>query len=229
MFVRIKRKITLLACAGMMSYMAIGQNALLKTAEHHFENLSFIKAIDAYEQALKKKGISEPEKFVAMKNLAESYLKVKDAVNAERVLRDLIGTSSDFSGDKAKVLLDYAQALASNAKYKESQEQYQKYLAVAENDTRAKGFSKLYNDVSVLSKNASCYKVDYLTINTNAADFSPTKYQNGLIFVSNRRNTNGVRRVFTWNNTPFLDLYHLEDIAYLSSTEAGLGGGRKCF
>ena len=225
MFVRIKRKITLLACAGMMSYMAIGQNTLLKTAEHHFENLSFIKAIDAYEQALKKKGISEPEKFVAMKNLAESYLKVKDAVNAERVLRDLIGTSSDFSGDKAKVLLDYAQALASNAKYKESQEQYQKYLAVAENDTRAKGFSKLYNDVSVLSKNASCYKVDYLTINTNAADFSPTKYQNGLIFVSNRRNTNGVRRVFTWNNTPFLDLYHLEDIAYLSSTEAGLGGG----
>jgi outer membrane protein OmpA-like peptidoglycan-associated protein/tetratricopeptide (TPR) repeat protein len=225
MFVRIKRKITLLACAVLMSYMAIGQNALIKTGDHHFENLSYIKAIDAYEQALKKKGISEGEKFSAMRNLAESYLKVKDAVNAERVLHDLVGSSTDFTGDKAKILMDYAQALASNAKYKESQEQYQKYLSIVDNDTRAKGFSKLYNDVSVLSKNAACYKVDYLSINTNAADFSPTNYQNGLIFVSNRRNTSGVRRVFTWNNTPFLDLYHLEDIAYLSATEAGLGGG----
>lgn len=225
MFVRIKRKITILVCAALMSHMAIGQNTLLKTAHHHFDNLSYIKAIDAYEQALKKKGISEVEKFSAMKNLSESYLKLKDAVNAERVLRDLVSSSSDFSGDRAKVLMDYAQALASNAKYKESQEQYQKYLAIVDNDTRAKGFSKLYNDVSVLSKNAACYKVDYLSINTNAADFSPTNYQNGLIFVSNRRSSSGVRRVFNWNDTPFLDLYHLEDIAYLSATEAGLGGG----
>ncbi|CAN1537182.1 OmpA-like domain [Spirosomataceae bacterium] len=225
MFIRIKRKIALLVCVGLVSYMAIGQNALLKTAQHHFDNLSYIKAIDAYEQALKKKGISEGEKFSAMKNLSESYLKVKDAVNAERVLRDLVSSSSDFSGDRAKVLMNYAQALASNAKYKESQEQYQKYLAIVDNDIIAKGFSKLYDDVSVLSKNAACYKVDYLSINTNAADFSPTNYQNGLIFVSNRRNTSGIRRVFSWDNSPFLDLYHLEDIAYLSATEAGLGGG----
>ena len=225
MFIRIKRKIALLVCVGLVSYMAIGQNALLKTAQHHFDNLSYIKAIDAYEQALKKKGISEGEKFSAMKNLSESYLKVKDGVNAERVLRDLVSSSSDFSGDRAKVLMNYAQALASNAKYKESQEQYQKYLAIVDNDIIAKGFSKLYDDVSVLSKNAACYKVDYLSINTNAADFSPTNYQNGLIFVSNRRNTSGIRRVFSWDNSPFLDLYHLEDIAYLSATEAGLGGG----
>jgi outer membrane protein OmpA-like peptidoglycan-associated protein len=225
MFIRIKRKIALLVCVGLVSYMAMGQNALLKTAQHHFDNLSYVRAIDAYEQALKKKGISGGEKFSAMKNLSESYLKVKDAVNAERVLRDLVSSSSDFSGDRAKVLMDYAQALASNAKYKESQEQYQKYLAIVDNDIIAKGFSKLYDDVSVLSKNAACYKVDYLSINTNAADFSPTNYQNGLIFVSNRRNTSGIRRVFSWDNSPFLDLYHLEDIAYLSATEAGLGGG----
>ena len=225
MFVSIKRNITLLAFASLFSLMSYGQNALLKTAEHHFDNLSYMKAIDAYEQALKKKGISEPEKFLAMKNLSESYLKIKDAVNAERVLRELVTSSSDFSGDKAKVIMSYAQALASNAKYKESQEQFQKYLSLVDNDPRAKGFSKLYNDISVLSKNAACYKVDYLSINTTAADFSPTYYQNGLIFVSNRRSTSGVRRVFTWNNTPFLDLYHLEDIAYLSASEAGLGGG----
>jgi outer membrane protein OmpA-like peptidoglycan-associated protein len=225
MFIRIKRKIAFMALLGSICFQTYGQNALLKTAEHHFDNLSFAKAIDAYEQALKKKGISEIEKFSALKNLAESYLKVKDSQNAERVLRELVSGSSDFSGERSSVLLSYAQTLASNSKYKESQNQYQKYLQIIDNDPRAKGFSKLYNDVSVLSKNAACYKVDYLSINTTASDFSPTKYQNGLIFVSNRRNTTGVRRVFTWNNTPFLDLYHLDDIAYLSGTEAGVGGG----
>jgi outer membrane protein OmpA-like peptidoglycan-associated protein len=229
MIVRIKTRIALLFCAALMSFASIGQNALLKTAEHHFDNLSFVKAIDAYEQVLQKKGLSAADKFKAQKNLAESYLKVKDSPNAERILRDLVQSTSDFSGDNAKVLLTYAQTLASNAKYSESQEQYEKYMGIVESDPRGKGFSKLYNDISVLSKNAACYKVDYLSINTTAADFSPSYYQNGLIFVSNRRNTTGVRRVFNWNNTPFLDLYHLDDIAYLSASEAGLGGGGTSF
>jgi outer membrane protein OmpA-like peptidoglycan-associated protein len=225
MFVKIKRKITLLTLAAWISIMANGQNLLIKAAEHHFENLSFVKAIDAYEQVLKKKGITEAEKFSVMKNLSQSYTKVKDAVNAERILRELVSSSSDFSVDNASVILNYAQVLASNGKYKESQEQYQKYLGIVDNDTRAIGFSKLYNDANVLSKNAACYKVDYLSINTNAADFSPTSYQNGLVFVSNRQNSYGIRRAFNWNNTPFLDLYHLEDVAYLSASDAGLGGG----
>ncbi len=225
MIVRIKKNYMLLVCLVALSLATTAQTALLKTAEHYFDDLSYVKAIDAYEQLLKKKGLSESDKLVVLKNLSTSYLKVKDAVNAERVLRELVGSSSDFSGDNSKILLNYAQALASNAKYKESQEQYQKYLETGEADSRLIGFSKLYDDVSVLSKNAACYKVDYLSINTNAADFSPTYYQNGLIFVSNRRNSSGIRRVFSWNNTPFLDLYHLEDVAMLSGNEASLGGG----
>src|SRR5690606_20243263 len=101
-------------------------------------------------------------------------------------------------------------ALASNSKYKESQEQFDNYLLLVEDDERAKGFSRLYGDVSVLARNIDCYKVDYLSINTTAADFSPVKYQNGLVFVSNRQNAAGLRRVFEWNNSPFLDLYHLD-------------------
>lgn len=227
MLVKLYKKLGLLAIALLISNLIIAQNALIKTAEHHFENLAYGKAIDAYEQALKKKGISGDSKAKALRHLGESYMKVKDAPNAERVLRELVASSSDFSGDNSRILLMYAQALASNSKYKESQEQYQKYMSVIDSDPRGKGFSKLYNDVNILSKNAACYKVDYLSINTNAADFSPTKYQNGLVFVSNRDNTNGIRRVFTWNNTPFLDLYHLEDVSFLSSNQAGLGGGSK--
>lgn len=204
--------------------VAKGQGVLIKTANHYFESMSYVKAIEAYEEILKKKNVSEADKTQVMQSLAESYLKIKDGVNAERVLGTLVNSGVDLGESRASVLLAYAKALASNAKYKESQEQFENYLVIADEDKKAKGFSKLYNDISVLAKNADCYKVDYLTINTNVSDFSPTKYQNGLIFVSNRKNSNGIRRVFEWNNTPFLDLYYLDEVSKLGTTEATLGG-----
>lgn len=209
-----------LVCAQVVS----AQNVLIKTANHHYESMSYIKAITAYEEVLKKKNISDVEKVMVMKNLAESYLKVKDAVNAERVLQSLLNSGIDLGADKANLTLSYARALASNSKYKESQEQFDNYLLLVENDERAKGFSRLYEDISVLARNVDCYKVDYLSINTSASDFSPVKYQNGLVFVSNRKSSGGLRRVFEWNNSPFLDLYHLDEISKISSGEAGLGG-----
>lgn len=202
------------------------QEALLKAAEHHYESLSYIKAIDAFEAALSKKGITEQQKLAARIKLADSYNKIKDTQSAERVYREIFeGNTGDISDEKVAASLKYAQVLASNGKYKEAQEMYDKYTRKVDDDPRGKGFSKLYNDVSVLSKNANCYKVDYLSINTNSSDFSPSYYKNGLVFVSNRRSTVGVRRVFGWNDTPFLDLYFLDDISAIGGKAAGLGTG----
>lgn len=208
----------------LLAQVVSAQSVLIKTANHYYESMSYMKAITAYEEVLKKKNISDVEKVLVMKNLSESYLKVKDAVNAERVLQSLLNSGIDLGADRANLTLSYARALASNSKYKESQEQFDNYLLLVDNDDRAKGFSKLYEDISVLAKNVDCYKVDYLSINTSAADFSPVKYQNGLVFVSNRKTSGGVKRVFEWNNSPFLDLYHLDELAKVSTGEAGLGG-----
>ncbi|MCD8539137.1 MAG: flagellar motor protein MotB, partial [Leadbetterella sp.] len=138
-----------LLCAGGIS----AQSVLIKTANHYYESLSYIKAITAYEEVLKKKNVSDIEKVLVMKNLAESYLKVKDAVNAERVLQSLLNSGLDLGADRANLTLSYARALASNSKYRESQEQFDNYLLLVENDERAKGFSRLYEDISVLAKN----------------------------------------------------------------------------
>ena len=201
------------------------QEALLKAAEHHYESLSYIKAIDAYESALTKKGLTDQQKLAAKIKLADSYNKIKDSQNAERIYREIFDGGGELSDDKVAVSIKYAQVLASNGKYREAQEMYDKYTRKVEDDPRGKGFSKLYNDVAVLSKNANCYKVDYLSINTNSSDFSPSYYKNGLVFVSNRRTSTGVRRVFGWNDTPFLDLYFLDDISVIGGQAAGLGTG----
>lgn len=226
MFVRKNIK-TLVAAAliGVSSVSGLqAQDALLKTGNHHYESLCFLKAIDAYEQAFLKSKLTGNEATIAKIRLAESYANVKDMQNAERVFREVVESGIDLSGENAIVCLKYAQALASNGKYREAQTMYDEYNKKVADDPRGKGFSKLYNDVSVLSKNANCYKVDYLSVNTNASEFSPSYYQNGLVFVSNRTSEIGVKRVFNWNETPFLDLFHLEDISLLGTAAAGLGG-----
>lgn len=220
-----KKIIGALVVAALLGGSVKAQDALLKTGEHHYESLCYVKAIDAFEAALKKKGLTDQQKLAAKIKLGDSYCKVKDSQNAERVYAEVISTAGDLSGENIAVCLKYAQVLASNGKYREAQEMYDKYTRKVEDDPRGKGFSKLYNDVSVLSKNANCYKVDYLSINTNSADFSPAYYKNGMVFVSNRHNSVGVRRVFNWNETPFLDLFFLDDVSAIGGQAAGLGTG----
>jgi len=48
------------------------QEALLKTAEHHYESLSYVKAIDAFEAALNKKGLTNQQKLAAKIKLGDS-------------------------------------------------------------------------------------------------------------------------------------------------------------
>jgi len=185
---------------------ATAQQSLIKIAEHHYGNLSYVKAIDAFEQSLQKKGMELGESTSVRIKLADSYSKLEDNANAERVFRELFSAGTELSGDNSIVYLKYAQVLAGNGKYQESQAMYDLYNQKVQNDPRGKGFSKLYNDITILSKNANCYKVDYLSINTTASDFSPSYFRNGLVFVSNRSNSSGVKRVFQWSQTPFLDL-----------------------
>ena len=195
----------------------------LKEAESEFNNMSYLNAAEMFEQSLKGK-ISDSEKQSARVKLAYAYRQIHDSQNAERVYREIIGGGAQLSGDASKVYLYYAQALASNGKYKDSQEAYEQYAKVESADKRSGGFQKLYKSVEVLNKNAACYKLEYLSINTDKADFSPMYYKNGLVFSSGRTEGLGLKRIFSWDNSRFLDIYYLSDINQLTASAAGLGG-----
>ncbi len=195
----------------------------LKDAEYEFNKMSYLNAAEMFEQVLKGK-LSDSEKQSARMKLAYAYRQIHDSQNTERVYRELISGGSQLSGDASKVYLYYAQALASNGKYKDSQEAYDKYAKVETADKRSGGFQKLYKNVETLNKNAACYKVDYLSINSDKADFSPMYYKNGLVFNSSRTEGTGLKRVFCWDNSRFLDMYYLTDVSSLTASAAGLGG-----
>jgi len=199
------------------------QESLVKVAEKHYQGLAYSKAIEVYERALSK-NLPKDQATTAKINLADAYYKVKDYANAERHLRDVISSQTA----NGPVILRYAQVLAANGKYKEAQTYYQNYAQTLAGPAAApaQGFAKLYNNVDALSKNAACYQVNYLAINTTASDFSPAYYKEGLVFVSNRQIGTTVRRVFAWNGSPFLDLYHLDNLSAIGDGQtASLGSG----
>ncbi|GAB3992719.1 hypothetical protein GCM10028807_26210 [Spirosoma daeguense] len=218
------RTVSLIGLLWLFITQSIAQS-LIKQGDRQFDQLAYAKAVELYEKALSSSEKSnEAELKDAKAKLGYSYQQLRDTQNAERIYRDLIGDGS-LSNDYAKCYLYYAQVLASNGKYREAQTAYEKYGKIQESDKRSPSFTKLYKDVSALTRNAGSYKVEYLKMNTKKAEFSPMFYRDGLVFVSTGHGGNGVKRVFKWNNSPFLDLYYLPDLSSIRVDKASSLGG----
>lgn len=198
----------------------------IQQADKEYNALTYLKAVTLYEEALGTSTLNAGETLSAQAKLAYCYRQLKDTPNSERVLRQLISDyGQDLPPEYVNCYLHYAQALASNGKYKEAQETYEKYNALNSEDRRGTSFSKLYNNVALLTKNAGSYKIERLSINSSAADFSPVYYKDGLVFVSGRDEALAIKRVFSWDESSFLDLYYLPNLKKIKGQPAASLGG----
>jgi outer membrane protein OmpA-like peptidoglycan-associated protein len=194
---------------------------MLQKADTQYGALGYTKAIELYEIALKKpKGLTDEELIKAKLNLALSYKQVKDYQNAERAFRDVLSGNPILKGEDIKAYRTFAQVLTSNGKFPEANQYWQKFNELQEQDKRGIEFVKLNSNREALERNAGSYKIEYIGINSSSADFSPVYYKKGLVFVSGRSANSGIRRVFNWDSSSFLDLFYLEDIKAIG-TETG--------
>lgn len=221
----------LLVLAFFITQIAFAQSSRLKVANRSFDNLSYVEAIrhyEAYLRSVKNNSLDEKE---ALTKLAYSYRKVQDTRNSERVYSTLIGK---YGNDVAsEVYLYYAQSLATNGKYRDSQRMYAKFGEMQQEDMRGRRFTVAYMDNSRFFQDSSQYQIEYVApLNSRQADFSPMYYKEGLVFVSARDEGGIVKRVFMQNQTPFLDLFQFPDTAQLvretkvaNTQVAAIGGG----
>lgn len=222
----------LLVTLALWSLNTQAQSARLRAANKQFENYSYVGAVRAYEEFLRADKKKDPaETREAMIKLGYSYRKLQDTRNAERIYGELVKEYTDLDSE---IYLYYAQALAANNKYRESQKMYSQYGEKQKDDLRGRRFTVSYMDMSRFYQDSSSYRIQELPVNSRQADFSPMYYKGGLVFVSARDESGAVKRVFNWNQTPFLDLYFHPDTNQLripgavSTRSAGaavLGGG----
>jgi outer membrane protein OmpA-like peptidoglycan-associated protein len=225
-------RVLLLVGLAFWSLTIQAQSARLRAANKQFDNLSYVSAVRAYEEFLRTDKKKDPAEIRdAMIKLGYSYRRLEDTRNAERVYGELIKAYTELDSE---MYLYYAQSLAQNGKYRESQKMYSQYGEKQKEDLRGRRFTVSYMDMSRFYQDSSSYKLYNLPINSRQADFSPMFYKNGLVFVSARDESGVVKRVFNWNQTPFLDLYFHPDTNQLrvpgsdvarSGNPAVLGGG----
>ncbi len=213
-------KIGLVLCVFLLgTFGDVYAQTKLKAANYQFEKLSYLEAIRLYEDFLRERQDIQST-LEALRKLGFSYRKIQDTKNAERVYFNII---KDYPDVESEIYLYYAQALASNQKYRESQKYYSLYGEKQKADLRGKRFTISYMDMSQFYRDSSSYKIEYLNINSRQADFSPMYYKGGLVFCSARDESGVIKRVFGWNQTPFLNLYIATDTALLSP-KLGLQG-----
>jgi outer membrane protein OmpA-like peptidoglycan-associated protein len=194
----------------LTSFLTQAQSNKLRAANSEFDKMSYAQAVRNYEAFLGNGKHEKEQLKEALTKLAFSYRKLQDSKNAERVYRDLF---NDFETSlESEQILYFAQALANNGKYRESQKMYSRYGEQQKEDLRGRKFTVAYMDNATFYKDSSLYDVDFVyPLNTKYSDFSPMFYENGLVFVSARNEGSGIKRVFNQNETPFLDLFLFSD------------------
>jgi outer membrane protein OmpA-like peptidoglycan-associated protein len=204
------KKIILTAFGLVLNFQIIFAQSL-EIADREFEKFHYKKASELYEAFLLKPSEKAEVNQKVQENLATCYRKMNDAKNAEKWYAIVITHPNTDPINK----LYYAQFLAQNQKYEESKKMWQEYANAVKSDKRGKDFYKSYQDVDKYFQDSDRYTVEAAPFNSKQADFSPTYYQGGIVFCSNRElniKELGLPKEFDkkyrWNGMRFYDLYY---------------------
>ena len=185
----------------------LDNNSVMRKAIIEYQSLRFTSAIKELTRVLE----TDPENLVAQEMMAGSNRNIK---NYEAAL-NWYGKLCKQKSIKPEWALYYAEALANREKYEESELWYRNFLSLKPNDRRAEAFSNANMDA--FSANAGEYSVVYSSINTDASEYSPMYFKDGLLFISNREQKN--RHVFQWDKTSYSDMYVVNDLGDITEGE----------
>lgn len=174
-----------------------------KLADKFFENFSYVKATELYEEAVKKGDSSEH----VLTRLGDCYYNNSKTAEAAvwygKALKKYKNVNPEY-------IYKYIQTQRSLNNYEEANKWLGKFSDIQSNDSRGKEYS---------SKNIEIIKeledtdgdvivdVENLPFNTKYSDFGSFVYDGELYFAS-ARNTDPKKK-YGWNDEPFLDLYQV--------------------
>ncbi len=195
-------------------------DSLLLQADRLLNWQAYGRAIDAYAQLLAEpeSRLTPAQRATAQERLAFAYLQVGDSEKAERFYRESLATNPT---EDAQRLLQYAKALASNGKFRDAQQQYERYLQLAERQPNRQLSPMPTGDPNVLSarQDAVRYRLEYLALNSSSEEFSPAFYQDGLVYVSGTKGGSTIETTGSGGGRGYLDLYYAPQRNNLKVTE----------
>jgi outer membrane protein OmpA-like peptidoglycan-associated protein/tetratricopeptide (TPR) repeat protein len=191
-------KYILVYIALMLSFSAFPQQGKQKRADTLFNKFSFVKAAEVYKELIENKYNAD----YATRKLADCYALLRDPKNASRYYKKVVAQENV----PVEYYYSYAQSLRGIKDYKESEIWLQRYKdsggVVSAND-----FSKDANFITSIFNAKQQYFLDRVRINTKFSDFGAFEHNGKIYFASSRDEGVAVKRLYGWNEQPFLDIY----------------------
>ena len=180
------------------------KNFLEKRGDNQVENFAYARAIKYYSEALK----DDPQNAGLQLKMARAYIKINDTQNAEKWFNSLENAKSySFSTD---VCLEYAKVLTDNNKPDKASIWYEKYKSLSDEESITDMRLENLGQLSSFYQDSAQYRIRRLSVNSSESDFSPTWYNEGVVFVSNRSRSPFAKSNFLWDDSNYLDLYYGE-------------------
>lgn len=189
------------------------QKRIMKEAVKAYHGLHYQEVVNLLENEVSYKRLSRD--LIAEEMLANSLRKLERTKDAVFWYRRLVHSRDP----KPSWFLHYAQMLGMMEMYDSAAVYYAQYARLAPHDKRGEAFAKAYEHPAELAKGARQYQIWFANINTDAAEYSPCFYKEGLLFVSNRRVNRSVKHVFGWNQSPYSDIYMADSLSQVVALE----------
>jgi len=183
----------------LFSFSLSAQKSKIKKAEKSYDEYSYEESIRKFE------GITDKSVQIKRK-LAESYYKTRNYIKAEEYYNQIVNSIESTSED----IYNYASVLAVNKKYQESEKWMVKFSELEQDDSRAKLYLNNKGFYKFLLKDNAQYKIKNLDVNTQHQDFGTSYYMDKIVFASSRTKKGLIKRLWNWNELPFLDLFIAE-------------------
>lgn len=177
------------------------QQGLLKLGDRYFEQFSYAKAIEYYEQAFRKNDASS---IPHARRLGECYWNLRDIPNAERWYAIVAASSQATPEDVYR----YAEMLRVSGQYADSELWLKRYAKLAPDDNRVILQENATERLGELMEGpALTHKVTLADFSSGSADLAPFIHGNTVYFASSRADQFTSRHTHSWNDQPFLNLY----------------------
>jgi tetratricopeptide (TPR) repeat protein len=154
----------------------------LQKADENYNLFNYKTAIELYEQVLSQ-ATGDTSIICKIANCCRLENNAKDAESWYRMA--LTGNENTIS---ALIKLQFAQVLTINGKYDEALYWFKSYYKTISSDKRAVEAIQSIENISKLFYDTMFYVVYPVSINTEYAEFSPTYYKDGVVFLTDRNN-----------------------------------------
>lgn len=171
-----------------------------KTADEQFDKGNYYEALRSYQKVLNKNSNANEVKL----KLARCYYLLKKYNESVETLHTI---SEDVNQLPASDIFLYAEAQTSLGNYEKAIEAYRKYLIKSPGDDHAlKKIWRLKN-IKFLYEDSLMYAVRPVPFNSVYSEMCPFVNNNQLIFVSNRKGVQPVRKVDATSNSYFYKMF----------------------